>query len=111
MPGDVEFTPDMQGVYSAHSDPQKETFRACCQLWVIFHQVLWSYYGRKQTGVPSQRVPIEFAEGIYRRLLTWADDLPLNLVRSDLSNHGVMMMQYVLQTVISRESWAVISAC
>ncbi|KAI8673520.1 Zn(2)-C6 fungal-type domain-containing protein [Fusarium keratoplasticum] len=101
MPGDVEFTPDMQGVYSAHPDPQKDTFRACCQLWVIFHQVLWSYYGQRKTGVPSQRVPIEFAEGIYRRLLTWADDLPLNLVRSDLSNHGVMMMHIYFHAIVT----------
>ncbi|RSM00867.1 hypothetical protein CDV31_011620 [Fusarium ambrosium] len=101
MPGDVEFNPTMQGVYSAHSDPKADTFRACCQLWVIFHQVLWSYYGQKQAGAPSQRVPIEFAEGIYRRLLMWADDLPLNLVRSDLSNHGVMMMHIYFHAIVT----------
>ena len=95
MPGDVESGPTMRGAYSTQLGSTKDTFKACCQLWVIFHQVLWSYYGQKQTGVPSQRVPIEFAEGIYRRLIMWADDLPLNLVRNELSNHGVMMMQYV----------------
>ncbi|KAJ4320121.1 hypothetical protein N0V84_006008 [Fusarium piperis] len=101
MPGDVEFVRDIQGVYSAHPDPKKDIFRACCQLWVIFHQVLWSYYGRKQTGVPSQRVPIEFAEGVYRRLLMWANDLPLGLVRSDLSDHSVMMMHIYFHAIVT----------
>ncbi|KAJ4211347.1 hypothetical protein NW759_012548 [Fusarium solani] len=101
MPGDVKTDPTMRVGYSAQLGPTKDTFRACCQLWVIFHQVLWSYYGQKQTGVPSQRVPIEFAEGIYRRLLMWADDLPLDLVRNELSNHGVMMMHIYFHAIIT----------
>ncbi|KAM0420645.1 hypothetical protein ACHAPT_011561 [Fusarium lateritium] len=101
MPGDIESSLAMQGSYSIQPDPNKDTFRAFCQLWVIFCQVLWSYYGPKQTGIPSQRISIVFAEGIYRRLLTWADNLPLGIVRSDLSNHGVMMMHIYFHAIVT----------
>jgi hypothetical protein len=36
-------------------------------------------------------------EHTLRRLLAWADALPLTLVRSDQSTHAVLMMQCVWQ--------------
>ncbi|KAF5023169.1 hypothetical protein F66182_4773 [Fusarium sp. NRRL 66182] len=101
MPGDVEFALAMQGTYIAQPSIQTDVFRSCCHLFVIFHDVLWSYYGQRQEVAPLHHIPVEFAEGIYRRLLVWADSLSLDLVRSDSGPHYIMMMHIYYHAIVT----------
>jgi hypothetical protein len=89
MPGDLKNLSPTTKSDDVASNP---IFRSSCEMWTIFNDVLWKYY-QKKNGGPSQWTSLEFAEDTYRRLLYWADSLPLELARGDQSSHGVIMMQ------------------
>ena len=71
-------------------------FKACCELWLIFHSTLSDYHDEKggdTAGKKTSTVSLTLAEDVYRQLLVWADNLPLDLVRGCDNSHSVMMMQ------------------
>lgn len=81
----------LEGLYAnaAHS---LLVFNASSLLWTICQDILSAYYGSKKS-LPRGQGRLDFAEGIYLRLLQWANNLPPNLVRNQDSTHDVMMMQ------------------
>ncbi|KAM0231510.1 hypothetical protein ACHAP5_011041 [Fusarium lateritium] len=91
MPGDTDDVSAAKEDKLHISYVNREVFKASCKLWVIFAIIAKQYY--REGITPSQSAPVEFAEGIYRQLLDWADELPLELVRRPGSCHGVQMLQ------------------
>ena len=88
MPGDVA---PVQEDRLNISYVNGEVFQASCRLWKIFAAIAKRYY--HEGTVSDQTASAEFAEEVYRQLLDWADDLPIELVRRPGSCHGVQMLQ------------------
>jgi hypothetical protein len=72
--------------------PVSQTFTAACQFWTIMHQVVLN--GDLDPAVPAEwQKVLRTSEWKFRKLLTWADNLPPGLLRSrECSNH-VMVFQ------------------
>jgi hypothetical protein len=70
------------------------TFPAMCQFWVLTGEWTSVYYTPEQTPVLG-RVPVEFAEKTFRKLLAWADNLHIMLARGDQSTHHCVILQLV----------------
>ncbi len=69
------------------------TFTALCGLWSIAHDLIRAYYDGEDANAPILNAQLETAEGFFRRLLAWADSLPLELVRGDQSTHHATLAQ------------------
>ena len=91
MPGDIDDDLAIQEDKLHISYVNGQVFNASCKLWVIFALIAKRYYQGSNMSV--QHASVEFAEEIYRQLLAWADELPLELVRRPGSCHGVHMLQ------------------
>lgn len=91
MPGDID---DILAAEEHELSPPSvndNIFKASCKLWMIFNAVAKSYYSQ---GIDmSKQVALDYAEKTYRQLLSWADELPLELVRQLDSSHAVHMLQ------------------
>jgi hypothetical protein len=75
MPGDVDIALATENETTVSLPESVEVFRAMCQLWTTFLPMARIYHG------PG------------RQLLTWADQLPLRLVRQPGNSHAVYLMQ------------------
>ncbi|PON21674.1 hypothetical protein TGAM01_v209412 [Trichoderma gamsii] len=94
MPGDLMDLPDPESSEAVASRIDCTVFHASCKLWAIFNEVLWKYY--------SERSPsLEFAESIYRKLLLWAQTLPLDLIRGRESSHAETIMHMYLHIIVA----------
>ncbi|KAL1875854.1 hypothetical protein Daus18300_003045 [Diaporthe australafricana] len=80
-PGTFERTDTPETLVSPPSRLHVQVFDAQCRLWVIFHEIASSYYNSYNTKVSLVALS-EFAEATYRRLLQWAEALPLQLARA-----------------------------
>ncbi len=69
------------------------TFTALCGLWPIAHDLLQAYYDGEDAATPILNAQLGTAEGLFHRLLAWADKLPLNLVRGDQTTHHATLAQ------------------
>lgn len=101
-PGDIDIEIAAQTGTTVTLNTHTEVFRASCGLWTVFNDVIWKYYNKEGIDVSPKHISPDFAEGIFRRLLQWADNLPLSVVRSSENGHAVMMMQYVILAILPR---------
>ena len=69
------------------------TFTALCGLWSIAHDLTREYYDDEDVTTPILKARLETAEGFFHRLLAWADELPLGLVRGDQTTHHATLAQ------------------
>ncbi|KAL9481005.1 hypothetical protein ACSS6W_005791 [Trichoderma asperelloides] len=99
LPGQVAVEPP----YTSNPTQERniEIFDASCKLWTIFSEVLSVYYAQNGKPTFSQQSSLEFAEKIYRRLLCWAAQLPMSLVRSPESSHAVLMLHVYFHAIIT----------
>ncbi|WQF75242.1 Putative zn(2)Cys(6) fungal-type DNA-binding domain-containing protein [Colletotrichum destructivum] len=65
--------------------------REHCRLFLIVHDMVKSMYGPTQTAC-ANAVTLTFAEETYKRLLMWADNLPLNLAQGDQCTHYAVVL-------------------
>ncbi|TEA10011.1 Nitrogen assimilation transcription factor nirA [Colletotrichum sidae] len=72
---------------------------AMSDMWVMVNEALGRCYGTRRDAVP-QDASLEFAEDIYRRLLAWAANLPLELARAEESAHNVVMLHIYFHTAV-----------
>ncbi|RKK63410.1 hypothetical protein BFJ69_g16921 [Fusarium oxysporum] len=93
MPGDIDLALAAQEGLSIRLPVNVQVFRASCKLWTIFAPVARIYYGQANDIFLNGNPALEYAENIYRELLTWAEELPPNLIRQPGNCHGVLMMQ------------------
>jgi hypothetical protein len=94
MPGDLDGDQSVEPADDGNTAlrSRASAFHASCQMWLIFHEVAWRYYGNENESIPDEAL-LEFAEHTFHRLLRWADSLPLLLVQREESTHGHAMMQ------------------
>ncbi|CAI0642728.1 unnamed protein product [Colletotrichum noveboracense] len=67
------------------------TFPFLCKLVLIAHDMMWMNYAAN----PMAKTPyamVKAMESVYSRFLAWADNLPLELVRSGESGHHVLIL-------------------
>ncbi|KAH7261612.1 hypothetical protein BKA59DRAFT_497753 [Fusarium tricinctum] len=91
MPGDIDDVlaseEDESNVPSIHGD----VLKASCKLWTIFTPVAKSYY-RQGINMSDKAASLDYAEKVYQQLLSWADELPLELVPQDGNSQGIHML-------------------
>jgi hypothetical protein len=93
MPGDVDIALATENETTVSLPESVEVFRAMCQLWTTFLPMARIYHGPGLEEFLNQTEALEYVEGTYRQLLTWADQLPLRLVRQPGNSHAVYLMQ------------------
>ncbi|EXA32174.1 hypothetical protein FOVG_16550 [Fusarium oxysporum f. sp. pisi HDV247] len=100
MPGDIDLALAAQEGLSIRLPVNVQVFRASCKLWTIFAPVARIYYGQANDIFLNGNPALEYAENIYHELLTWAEELPPNLIRQPGNCHGVLMMHIYYHAVI-----------
>ncbi|KAK3933992.1 hypothetical protein QBC46DRAFT_325783 [Diplogelasinospora grovesii] len=75
-------------------------FTEMCGLWVIAHEIIWAYYDGSDFVAPTNRAHIEHAQELYLKLLHWADNLPIGLVRGDQMPHHVAIAHIYYHAVV-----------
>lgn len=78
----------------AHGLPEYmgRTFPATCGFWVITSEWTARYYLPSQEPVVG-RVPWEFTQSIFKKLLVWTDGLHFMLARGDQAPHHSAILQ------------------
>ncbi|EKJ69927.1 hypothetical protein FPSE_09877 [Fusarium pseudograminearum CS3096] len=99
-PGDIDIALAAEDGVSVSLNESTEIFRVMCKLWTIFVVIARIYYGPDVEGFLNQTEALEYVEGTYRQLLTWADELPLRLVRQAGSSHAVFLMHTYYHAII-----------
>jgi hypothetical protein len=92
MPGDIDDVlaaeEDELNVPSVHG----EVFKASCKLWMIFAPVAETYYSQG-INMSTSTASLDYAEKTYQQLLSWADELHLELVPQVGNSQGIHMLQ------------------
>jgi hypothetical protein len=92
MPGDIDDVlaaeEDELNVPSIHG----EVFKASCKLWTIFAPIAGIYY-RQDINMSRRTLFLDYTEKAYQQLLSWADELPLELVPQAGNSQGIYMLQ------------------
>ncbi|KZL67779.1 c6 transcription factor [Colletotrichum incanum] len=65
--------------------------REHCHLFLIVHDMIQVMYGAEQTPY-AKAITLAFAEETYKRLLMWADGLPLEMAQGDQCTHHAMLL-------------------
>ncbi|KAK5999162.1 Notoamide biosynthesis transcriptional activator notL'-like protein [Cladobotryum mycophilum] len=86
---------------SAEPSSTVEVFDASCNLWTIVGEVLVRFYIQNTSSTLRSPETFEFVEGVYRRLLGWAHNLPLCLVRNPSSNHAVFLLHIYFHAIVT----------
>ncbi|KAM0395519.1 hypothetical protein ACHAQC_005375 [Fusarium culmorum] len=100
-PGDIDIALAAEDGVSISLNESAEVFRAMSKLWTIFVVISRIYYGPDVEGFVNQTEALEYVEGTYRQLLTWADELPLRLVRQAGSSHAVYLMHTYYHAIVT----------
>lgn len=69
-----------------------QTFPAMCEFWLLTSEWTTVYYVAGGTPV-IDRVPLEFAQEAFQKLLNWSDNLATLLARGDQSSHHCTIFQ------------------
>ncbi|KAG8666795.1 hypothetical protein FPOAC1_011612 [Fusarium poae] len=101
MPGDIDIALAAGDEVPVSLPERIEVFRAMCKLWTIFASIAKIYYGPDLEGFLNQKEALEYVEGTYRQLLTWADELPLGLVRQPGSSPAIYLMHTYYHAIIT----------
>ncbi|KAF5668659.1 nitrate assimilation regulatory nira [Fusarium heterosporum] len=112
LPGDIDQMLAAEEDRSSTPSVISEAFKASCKLWMIFSPIAKSYY-REGIAI-SGPASVEFAEKVYRQLLAWANELPLELTRRPGSSHSVYMLHIFFHAIVTdlfrpllhTESWS-----
>lgn len=67
-------------------------FSALCEFWVLTSAWTSVYYVSEESPM-LDRVPVEFANRVFEKLLLWADGLHIMLARGDQSSHHSIILQ------------------
>lgn len=64
-----------------------------CRLWIIVHDMASTYYNSHKGVAAMARTDLDAAQQLYKRLLGWADGLPVAAARSSENPHHVVIAQ------------------
>ncbi|KAH6968089.1 hypothetical protein DER45DRAFT_606824 [Fusarium avenaceum] len=100
MPGDIDNVLAAEEDESYTPAPQENVFKTSCKLWTIFIPVAQSYY-TQGINISDGTASLDYAEKAYQQLLTWADELPLELIPQDGNSHGAHMLHVYFHAIIT----------
>ena len=69
-----------------------QSFSVMCEFWSITSEWMSVYYAVETTPVLG-RVPVEFANRVFQKLLAWSGTLNIMLARGDRSSHHSIIFQ------------------
>ncbi|GKU06616.1 nitrate assimilation regulatory protein nira [Fusarium langsethiae] len=101
MPGDIDIALAAENGTAVSLPESTEVFREMCKLWATFLSMARIYHGPGLEEFLNQAEALEYVEGTYRQLLTWADQLPLRLVRQPGNSHVVYLMHIYFHAIIT----------
>ncbi|KAM0418945.1 hypothetical protein ACHAPT_012103 [Fusarium lateritium] len=76
------------------------TFPNTCRLWTVVQEVLGVYVYPDEKPI-SERVPLAFAEGKYRKLLEWASTLGNDMKRTEHCASDVIIFHIMFHVVVT----------
>jgi hypothetical protein len=91
IPGKISMTDNMVEILIPMHQTMGQTFCFLCSLWAIVSEVIFIY--RTSEGLGTENLPPAFALSRYHRLLSLADDLPNDMIRSESSGSHVLTFQ------------------
>lgn len=101
MPGSLDAGPPTERIVAQEVSLHTKIFKASCELWILSYDLRRA---RQQAATTNADFLTE-VQDIFSRYLSWAASLPLNLVRSDQSNHAVAMMQYFTNSSVEQSQY------
>ena len=69
-----------------------QSFSVMCEFWSITSEWMSVYYAVETTPVLG-RVPVEFANRVFQKLLAWSGTLNIMLARGNQSSHHSIIFQ------------------
>lgn len=91
---DGESEPFELPAYMGHS------FTELCRLTPLINEMLHEYYDSGDGVAPTNRASFAFAQGLYGRMLDWADALPVAMARSDDMPHHAAVVHIYFHTAV-----------
>lgn len=77
-----------------------QSFTELCRLTPLINEMLHEYYDSGDGVAPTNRASFSFAQGLYGRMLDWADALPVSMARGDDMPHHAAIVHIYFHTAI-----------
>ncbi|KAI3399117.1 hypothetical protein diail_7696 [Diaporthe ilicicola] len=77
-----------------------QSFTQLCRLTPLINEMLNDYYDCGDGVAPRTRASFSVAQGLYKRLLKWADSLPVTMARGDDMPHHVAILHIFFHTAV-----------
>jgi hypothetical protein len=78
-----------------------QSFTELCRLTPLINEMLREYHDSGDGIAPTKRASFSFAQGLYSRMLGWADDLPVSMARGiDMPHHAAVVHIYFHTAVL-----------
>ncbi|KAL1866839.1 hypothetical protein Daus18300_006542 [Diaporthe australafricana] len=77
-----------------------QSFTHLCRLAPLINEMLHQYYDSGDGIAATRRASFSFAQGLYMRLLDWADALPVAMARGDGMPHHVAIIHILFHTAV-----------
>jgi hypothetical protein len=77
-----------------------QSFTELCRLTPLINEMLHEYHDSGDGIAPTRRASFSFAQGLYNRLLGWADDLPVSMARGDDMPHHAAIVHIYFHTAV-----------
>lgn len=77
-----------------------QSFTELCRLTPLINEMLHEYYDSGDGVAPTNRASFAFAQGLYARMLDWADALPVAMARGDDMPHHAAIVHIYFHTAV-----------
>lgn len=77
-----------------------QSFTQLCKLTPLISEMLQNYYDSGDGVAPTNRASFSFAQGLYNRLLDWADSIPVAMARGDGMPHHAAIVHIFFHTTV-----------
>ncbi|KAG6355116.1 hypothetical protein INS49_004197 [Diaporthe citri] len=77
-----------------------QSFTELCRLTPLIGEMLHEYYDSGDGVAPTDRASFAFAQGMYARMLDWADALPVAMARGDGMPHHAAIVHIYFHTAV-----------
>lgn len=77
-----------------------QSFTELCRLTPLINEMLHDYYDSGDGVAPTNRASFSFAQGLYRRMLEWADTLPVTMARGPGMPHHAAIVHIHFHTAV-----------
>lgn len=77
-----------------------QSFTELCRLTPLINEMLHEYYDSGDGVAPTNRASFAFAQGLYARMLDWADALPVSMARGDDMPHHAAIVHIYFHTAV-----------